>query len=134
MEPLPYVLDTTALHAYCHGSLRLGHILTEAAESAVHVYLPVLCLTETHRDLAYAETTPLRVLTATVPGIMQVALDPVDAAYVGSAARHLEEKSGRRPRLGLVQAAHLAMRHAAVLVTDSEVTELLPYGWPTEQP
>jgi hypothetical protein len=102
-------------------------VIADAADLAVAVAVPVLCLVEAYRILEHDEHAALGTLRAhasvlTVP----VELAPDDtAAIVGSMAR-------TTGRLGAAHAVFTAMAHGAAIVTSQpdQVRTIVGDGWP----
>lgn len=119
------VLDTDAVLAYTHGSLRVGSRVAQVTNEARNVLIPVLCMAEAYRRATSDEWDYLELLW-TVPGVVVTQVKPGDAQVLGGHAR----------KLGSKHLAHAVIEAAAYPVTPimtsqrERVTQILPKEWP----
>jgi hypothetical protein len=119
------VLDTSAILAYTRGSARVGERITYAADNALDVLVPALCLAEAYRQTDTAGWSYVDIL-GTLPNVVVAPVEPGHCPFLGGWAR----------TLGTMDLAHAAIETAANPIVPlmtayrDVVTRALPKEWP----
>jgi hypothetical protein len=119
------VLDTNAVLAYARGSRFVGETIADAADEALDVLVPALCLAEAYRRTETSGWSHVELLAA-LPNVVVAPVEHGDCPFLGGWARTLGS-------LDLAQATIEAATHPIVRLMTAHrdlVTRLLPEEWP----